>query len=369
MTDPEDFSPDQPVLPDSPSALALAPEWPFSQSELTAGLRRYTGDSTLTINHLQECEIFQRRPAVGKLRGLHVQTTGTADQQTFELVLKETQGSTRAGAAGAGLREKSIYLTLKEHLPVHIPDLVAAHPKGEWLVLAHLPAGRRPEKWTAADYLLAAEQLAVLHDRFWGLDIHLTVYPWLEQPLKSDLDIYLQAAKTDAAKLAQNSNSVLSSQTDILSITEKIIKNIDRITDTLLNSPATLLHGDYWPGNILIETNSQITIFDWEDAAIGPAILDLLSFLQGSSWHFSPLPISSDEIIAHYRSQLGQAGAHTYSNQEFELLWDYAVMWTFVGGWVGNLAQTPDSILPMRLSALEEVLFSPLRQATARRLK
>ena len=367
MMDPDRIFPGQPALPENPPTLTPPPEWPFSQSELAAGLRRYTGDPSLTISAVQAGEICRRRPAVGKLSGIHVQTMGSAGKQNFELVLKQTQGSTRIGAAGAGLREKSIYQSLKEHLPVHLPEVIAAHARGEWLVMVHLPAGRQPEKWTAADYLLATEQLAELHDRFWGLDEHLAVYPWLEQPLNSDLDIYLQAAKADAARLTNNANGVLGSQTDILSITEKIVEKIDDITDGLRDSPATLLHGDYWPGNILIEKNCQLTIFDWEDAAIGPAVLDLLGFLQGSSWHFSPLPITADEIIAHYRSQLAKAGAHTYSNREFDLIWDYAVMWTFVGGWVGRLARTPETLLPMRLSALEEVLFSPLRAAFTRR--
>ncbi len=367
MTDPKSKPPES----SSPSLLSViesSSDWPFSLSELAAGLRRYTGDSTLTISDLKVHEIRQRRPAVGKLRGLCVHTSGEGGTKTLDLVLKQTQGSTRAGAAGAGLREISIYRTLKEHLPLNLPELVAAHPKGEWLVMVHLPAGRRPENWIAADYLLAAEKLAVLHDRFWSMDMHLSVYPWLEQPLNSDRDIYVQGARSDAAKLAKNTRGVLSRQTDILTITEKIVDNIDMIVDTLRNSPATLLHGDYWPGNILIETNSRLTVYDWEDAAIGPAVLDLLSFLQGSSWAFSPLPISPAEIIEHYRSRLAKAGAHAYSSQEFELLWDYAVMWTFVGGWTGRLANTPETLLPMRLSALEEVLFSPLRKAYHRRL-
>lgn len=366
MTDAQTPTPEQPLPPESAAAPQPGMEWPFTQSELAAGLRRHTGDPILTVTGMQGREICRRRPAVGKLRGLKVQTTGSEGEQTFELVLKQTHGSTRVGAAGAGLREKSIYLTLKEHLPLHLPDLIAAHPKGEWLVLSQLPSGRRPEKWTAADYLLATEQLAVLHDRFWGLDVHLAVYPWLEQPVESSREIYQQAARTDAALLAKNTSGVLNNQTDILPITEKIIQHLDTITEGLRDSPATLLHGDYWPGNILIEPNSRLTVFDWEDAAIGPAVLDLLGFLQGSSWHFSPLPIASSEIIAHYRSRLSSAGAHSYTNQEFEQIWDFAVMWTFVGGWVGRLAKAPEPILPMRLAALEEMVFSPLRQALDR---
>ena len=37
----------------------------------------------------------------------------------------------------------------------------------------------------------------------------------------------------------------------------------------------TLLHGDYWPGNILWKDNKLAAVIDWEDAAIGAAVSDL----------------------------------------------------------------------------------------------
>ena len=133
-------------------------------------------------------------------------------------------------------------------------------------------------------------------------------------------------------------------------------------------SPTTLLHGDYWPGNILIHQQGGMTVYDWEDAGIGPAVLDLLHFIQTSSWQFSILPLPANEIIAHYRSQLARAGTHTYTGDEFDQLWDHALMWSFVTGWVGRLAKTPNSLLPMRLEALQEVLLSPVNQAVERQL-
>ena len=142
----------------------------------------------------------------------------------------------------------------------------------------------------------------------------------------------------------------------------------DQIAGALESSPATLLHGDYWPGNILIHQKGGMTVYDWEDAGIGPAILDLLGFIQGSSWHFNQLPLPADEIITHYREHLAKAGAHNYSDDEFNHLWDYALMWTFVTGWVGHLAKTPNALLPMRLEALQEVLFTPINQAVERQL-
>lgn len=343
-------------------------KWPFNQSALTAGLRRHTGDPRLAVTRITEREITRRLPAVGHLRGVEVHTEGATGKQMFHLVLKENMGSTRAGTAGAGLREVNVYLTLKEHLPVRMPVMIASHAKGEWMLFLHLPVGRFPDKWRASDYLLATEQLAILHDRFWGLGQDLSVYNWLEQSLHGHRDVYLKAAHNDAQILASNQESILNQQTNIVEITDRILANIGKIADTLERSHATLLHGDFWPGNILIHQKGGLTVYDWEDAGIGPAIFDLMGFIQASSWHFSPLPISPEEIINHYRDRLASAGAHTFSDDEFVLLWDHAVMWTFVTSWAGNLAKTPNTLLPMRLEALEEVLFAPLSKAVERQL-
>ncbi len=359
---------DHPSVESLDTYLKTGRAWPFSESELTAGLRRFSGDPTLRIVRFYDREVTQRLPSIGKLRGIEVQTSGSAGEKTYTLVLKEPHGSTRTGAAGAGLREVSIYQTLREHLPVKIPQLIAAHPRGDWLVLEHLPTGRRPDKWSAADYLLATEHLALLHDRFWGLGEDLEVYTWLEKPLRSDRDIYIQAAQKSAQDLALKPDSIIGSQTDVLEITDKITRHLDEIITVLQGSPSVLLHGDYWPGNINLHQRDGLAVFDWEDAAIGPPVLDLLGFIQGSSWWFSPLPIPAEELTRHYRQRLSQLGAYTYKNDEFSLLWDHAVMWTFISGWVSTLANTPEPLLHMRLGALEEVLFTPLRAAIARRL-
>jgi hypothetical protein len=342
--------------------------WAFTRAELAAGLRRQTGDPTLQITLLREREITQRLPAVGRLRGIKVTAEGVTGKYDFDLVVKEPSGSTRAGAAGAGLREASMYLTLKEHIPVRMPVLVAAHPKGRWLILKHLPPGRRPEKWQAADYLLAIDQLAVLHDRFWGLAQDLSIYPWLDYPLQSGLSIYVKAAKADARHLTEPVSKMLAEDTDISYLTNQIIDHLQTIVANLSSRPGTLLHGDYWPGNIHIHPNSGLTVFDWEDAAIGPAVFDLLGFIQGSIWQFGKLPLPPEEIITHYRSRLAQTGSHVYTDDDWAEMWDNALMWTFVTGWVNILSRVPDALLTTRLAAIEAVLFQPLKEAVQRRL-
>jgi aminoglycoside phosphotransferase (APT) family kinase protein len=56
----------------------------------------------------------------------------------------------------------------------------------------------------------------------------------------------------------------------------------DRIRDALeaawplptLNQP-TLLHGDYWPGNLLWRDGALAAVIDWEDASTGDPLADL----------------------------------------------------------------------------------------------
>jgi aminoglycoside phosphotransferase (APT) family kinase protein len=40
-------------------------------------------------------------------------------------------------------------------------------------------------------------------------------------------------------------------------------------------NPSALLHGDYWPGNLLWENGQLVGIIDWEDAALGDPLADL----------------------------------------------------------------------------------------------
>lgn len=40
-------------------------------------------------------------------------------------------------------------------------------------------------------------------------------------------------------------------------------------------SRPSLLHGDFWPGNVLWESARLAAVIDWEDAAIGPAVSDV----------------------------------------------------------------------------------------------
>jgi aminoglycoside phosphotransferase (APT) family kinase protein len=53
----------------------------------------------------------------------------------------------------------------------------------------------------------------------------------------------------------------------------------DRALDALRHAPPAnppaLLHGDYWPGNVLWRGGALVAVIDWEDAAVGDPLADV----------------------------------------------------------------------------------------------
>jgi aminoglycoside phosphotransferase (APT) family kinase protein len=51
---------------------------------------------------------------------------------------------------------------------------------------------------------------------------------------------------------------------------------------------ATLLHGDFWPGNILWQVGRVAAVIDWEDAEVGDPLADLGNSRLEILWAFGP---------------------------------------------------------------------------------
>jgi aminoglycoside phosphotransferase (APT) family kinase protein len=103
---------------------------------------------------------------------------------------------------------------------------------------------------------------------------------------------------------------------------EKLDESLDegRIRDVLeaawplprRNDPV-LLHGDYWPGNILWKDGRIAAIIDWEDARLGDPLADLGNSRLEVLWAFGIDAMNSFDY--HYKSQ----AAIDYSNLPY---WD-----------------------------------------------
>jgi hypothetical protein len=348
----------------SNTAILQSPRpWAFSRSELTAGLRRHTGDPSLRILELEEENLPDVRPALGRLRGMRVNCRGITGEYTFELVLKESRqtGTTRAGTTSPGQRETSFYRDLAEQVPVRLPRVFAIDPLANWLVMERLTPGKSPENWGKPDYLLAATQLAVIHDRFWNLGRDLGVYTWLERPLDADFEVNIKVASNAIQKLAEEPGSRLFAfSPELKTLLPKMVRHADVIARALKRAPDTLLHGDYWPGNIHVDGQGRLTVYDWQQVGIGPAVLDLVAYLQTSSWWFDPLPVDPLALIFEYRRNLSEKTGTIWANQEWQAFLDHARMWIFLVNWVDILASTPLPILETQMPLLEKLWIKPL---------
>lgn len=63
----------------------------------------------------------------------------------------------------------------------------------------------------------------------------------------------------------------------------------------------TLLHGDYWPGNLLWADQRLVAVLDWEEAAIGDPLADLSIARLDVLWAFGAAAM--DRFTQHYREQ------------------------------------------------------------------
>ncbi len=61
---------------------------------------------------------------------------------------------------------------------------------------------------------------------------------------------------------------------------------------TFVDSPS-LLHGDFWPGNLMWRDDQLVAILDWEDAALGDPMSDLAGARIELLWEFGEAPMNS----------------------------------------------------------------------------
>lgn len=343
--------------------------WPFSRAVITAGLRRHLGDNTIQVTAVQPTKLRYQRPSIGRVRGLRVEFQGSHGPRAIRLVVKEPRGATRAGLAGAGRREVGVYQSLAAQLPLSTPALIAGSATGDWLLLEALQPVRDASQWLAEDYRSALDALSSLHDRFWDLGEDLDAFPWLSRPIDADFEIHVAAAAQAIERIvAEGQPAPLAAVPERMHVLARLTTLAEQVVAPLRQVPRTLLHGDYWPGNIAVLKNRSQVVYDWQLAGVGPGIIDLLVFLTKSEWWFGQLPMSSVEIVGLYRSNLTSRLGVVWPDEDWERLWDHALMWRFLQEWVDLLAATPGPILETRAEQLDRIWLYPVTQAVRRRL-
>lgn len=343
--------------------------WPFGLSDITFGLRRFLEDTSLSVLRIEPASLPDRRPSIGRLRAIRVEYRQDGGEQICELVVKEPQGTTRIGTAGAGKREVGLYESLAAHLPLDTPRMLIGSPLGDWLILELIEQHKDPAAWSREEYRKAIDQLSALHDRFWALDVDLSTFPWLGHPLTTDFDVHISAAQQGLLKIHTSGEpAAIAAQPERMGLLERLIGCADQIVAPLQQETHTLMHGDYWPGNVAAIAPDRQIVYDWQLAGVGPGILDLLTFVYKSLWWFESLPLEADEIVDQYRQNIADSTGIAWDESHWSLLWDHALMWRFIQEWIDLLAVTPEALLETWDDRLEAVWLSPVREAADRRL-
>ena len=65
------------------------------------------------------------------------------------------------------------------------------------------------------------------------------------------------------------------------------------------HNPSVVLHGDYWPGNILWKNGQLVAVIDWEDAAVGDPLADVANTRLEILWAFGINAMNS--FTQHYQ--------------------------------------------------------------------
>jgi hypothetical protein len=354
--------------------IAVESQWPFSRSELMAGLRRYLAASSLRLLDIQPIPLPTTMPGATyidsgtTLSAISVGVRIDGVEQTLPLVLKEPPVSLNGRVLRTiGQREYGVYRLLAPHLPLLVPGLVAGDESEGWVILEVLTGLRPAPDWTRSDYEEALSNLVKMHDRFHGLSDVLGNYPWLARPLSDDYDETVQAASEAVEVLVADAKLTPLMQPLYIDLFHKLIECIDRIAEPLRSETFTLVHGDYWPGNIARPIDGRQIVFDWQLAGISPAILDMVGFVQSTRLYLEPaMPIA--DMILSYRDQAEQLFSPGWDDERFDQLWYHALMWRLATNWIGRLATMPPANYECLHDRFQHVWLEPAQTAVNRYL-
>jgi hypothetical protein len=346
--------------------------WPFSLAELTAGLRRYLAEPGLQVRGLAEQPLAQLRlpgRAAEGVRGLRVEYLAGDDLLGLDCVVKEPMGVARPGLIHPGVREAGVYRSLALQLPMPTPALIAADGAGSWLVLEAVEAAEPPGAWDSETLTDAVNLLARLHERFWGLADDLVAYNWLLNPLTRDFEIHVYAAAQALGEIVRDEwppQIALSPQ--ILGTLGQMISQADRVVQPLRGAPFTLLHGDFWAGNIVRDEDGDMVVLDWQLAGLGPGVLDLVATIKTTEWSAARLPLPADKVISRYRREVARLLDQRWSNADWSELWDHALLWRFMQEMLPWAVSVPREEFEARAQDYEDIWLRPALDAAGRRL-
>jgi len=96
-----------------------------------------------------------------------------------------------------------------------------------------------------------------------------------------DVSFLPQQEKRCAEKLRERPINILES------VDERQIRDVlESVWPLPQRNPSVLLHGDFWPGNILWKDGQLAAVIDWENAALGDPLADVANMRREILWAF-----------------------------------------------------------------------------------
>jgi aminoglycoside phosphotransferase (APT) family kinase protein len=214
-----------------------------------------------------------------------------ADRRTLPLIFKNLSPAALLPAAAQAKpaflvdprREIAVYQQLLASQQISTPELYGAHIDERcgryWLFLERVPGVELYQIGEIATWQRVAAWLAETQVRFAaapGLLARAQQLPLLRYDA-SFYHTWLHRAQTFAS--SQPQARARRAQLDWLAT------RYQRLVDTLVSLPITVVHGELYASNILIverERALRVCPVDWEMAGLGPGLIDLAALLAGS---------------------------------------------------------------------------------------
>lgn len=222
---------------------------------------------------------------------------GGGRHRTCRLVVK---------SGGRSAREAEVYRNVVHpHLPDTSPRMLDALPLSDGSYRLFLEAVRRTRSWPWTDLTLGAKvmsRIARLHS-----SSHLA------GPAVSDWDYESELAKTAAGTLEVAERQLSGPGRGALPALRRVVENLSAIRRQLLRFdvlPATVIHGDLHPGNVLVRRwrgADEPSFLDWDRCRVGSPLEDVSSWLQSLAFWEPRVRQKHDTLLTAYLLERGIA--------------------------------------------------------------
>lgn len=260
---------------------------PLGRELVTGRARAWTGLLGQPVSQVTRKRLGFRG-ASSRLRGL---TVHLENGQTLPILVKFTTRS-----------EARFYRSLACQVSIDLPHLYYAEEAGPAGVclLQVLPPGKAVADWSEQDERRVLACLARIHAAWWqSPDLPALGLPSLSDELNARLD----KAARGLALLRRMGGWPGVITLDILDVMEALVAERARLLAPLAGLPPTLIHGDAWQPNWILAAD-RCVLLDWQSTLIGPAVWDLVYFLEMSGESGGRLLLDDDQAIQVYLDAL-----------------------------------------------------------------